>query len=53
MTLTVTANQAPLQNTQVALTFAGNASPGTDYMVPDPVVTLAAGATTATVTLTT
>ena len=53
VTLTVTANQAPLQNTQVALSFGGNASPGTDYMVPDPVVTLAAGATSATVTLTT
>jgi hypothetical protein len=53
VTLTVTANQAPLQNTQVALSFGGNASPGTDYMVPDPVLTLNAGATTATVTLTT
>ena len=53
VTLTVTANQAPLQNTQVALSFGGNASPGTDYMVPNPVVTLAAGATSATVSLTT
>ena len=53
VTLTVTANQAPLQNTQVALGFGGNASAGTDYMVPDPVVTLDAGATSATVTLTT
>jgi hypothetical protein len=53
VTLTVTANQAPLQNTQVALSFGGNASAGTDYMVPDPVVTLDAGATSATVTLTT
>ncbi|MFZ0250798.1 MAG: Calx-beta domain-containing protein [Acidimicrobiales bacterium] len=53
VTLTVTANQAPLQDTQVALSFGGNASPGTDYMVPDPVLTLAAGATSATFTLTT
>ncbi len=53
VTLTVTANQAPLQNTQVALSFGGNASAGTDYMVPDPVITLDAGATTATLTLTT
>ena len=53
VTLTVTANQAPLQNTQVALSFGGNASAGSDYMVPDPVVTLDAGATSATVTLTT
>jgi hypothetical protein len=53
VTLTVTANQAPLQNTQVALSFGGNASAGADYMVPDPVVTLDAGATSATVTLTT
>jgi hypothetical protein len=53
VTLTVTANQAPLQNTQVALSFGGNASPGTDYMVPDPVLTLAAGTTSATVSLTT
>jgi hypothetical protein len=53
VTLTVTANQAPLQNTQVALSFGGNASPGTDYIVPDPVLTLAAGTTSATVSLTT
>ncbi len=45
--------QAPLQNTQVALSFGGNASPGSDYMVPSPVVTLNAGTTSATVTLTT
>ena len=53
VTLTVTANQAPLQNIPVALSFGGNASPATDYMVPNPVVTLDAGATSATVTLTT
>ncbi len=52
-TLTITANQAPLQNTQVALTFGGNATAGTAYMVPDPVVTLPAGSTSTTVTLTT
>ncbi len=52
-TLTITANQAPLQNMQVALSFGGNATAGTAYMVPDPVVTLAAGSTSTTVTLTT
>ena len=52
-TLTITANQAPLQNMQVALSFGGNATAGTAYMVPDPVVTLPAGSTSTTVTLTT
>jgi hypothetical protein len=50
-TLTVTANQAPLQNLQVALTVAGSAQAGTDYQPVNPVVTLAAGTTTATVTV--
>ncbi len=50
-TLTITANQAPLQNMQVALSFGGNATAGSAYMVPDPVVTLAAGTTSTTVTL--
>jgi hypothetical protein len=52
-TLTITANQAPLQDTQVALSFGGSATAGTNYMVPDPVVTLAAGTTSTTVSLTT
>ena len=41
-TLTITANQAPLQDTQVALSFGGTPLAGTDYW-PDPVVTLDAG----------
>jgi hypothetical protein len=52
-TLTISANQAPLQDTQVALSFGGSATAGSDYMVPDPVVTLGAGSTSATVSLTT
>ena len=50
-TLTVTANQAPLQNTQVALSFSGNAVAGTDYQPVNPVVTMNAGSTSATVTV--
>ena len=42
-TLTVTANQAPLQNTQVELDVSGSASPGTDYDPVNPVLTLDAG----------
>ena len=52
-TLTVTANQAPLNNLQIFLSFGGSAVAGTDYDVPNPVVTLPAGATSATVTLNT
>jgi len=52
-TLTVTANQAPVQATQVLLSLAGSAQAGTDYSPVDPVVTLPAGATTATVTVNT
>ena len=50
-TLTVTANQAPLQNLQVGLSIAGSASAGTDYDPVNPVVTLPAGNTSATVTI--
>ncbi len=53
VTLTVSANQAPVQDTPVTLAFAGNALAGTDYTVPDPVMTLAAGTTSTTVTLAT
>ncbi len=52
-TLTITANQAPLQTTQVQLEVAGSAQLGTDYDPVDPVVTLAAGQTTARVVVTT
>ncbi|HMD46082.1 MAG TPA: Calx-beta domain-containing protein [Acidimicrobiales bacterium] len=50
-TLTVTANTAPLQDTQVDLAVSGSAVPGTDYVPVNPVVTLAAGSTSATVTV--
>jgi hypothetical protein len=51
VTLTITANQTPLQNTQVSLDVTGSAVAGTDYDPVDPVVTLPAGSTTATVTI--
>lgn len=50
-TLTVTANQAPLQATQVQLEVTGSAQPGTAYDPVDPVVTLGAGQTSANVTV--
>jgi multidrug efflux pump subunit AcrA (membrane-fusion protein) len=52
-TLTVTANQAPLVNTQVALTVTGSAQAGTDYDPVNPVLTLGAGSTSASVTINT
>ncbi len=50
-TLTVTAAQAPLHDTQVSLSFAGDAVPGTDYRTVDPVVVLPAGRTSASITV--
>jgi len=50
-TLTITADQAPFQNTQVALNVSGSAVAGTDYQPVNPVVTLTAGSTTASVTI--
>ena len=52
-TITVKADQAPLNTTQVGLTVGGSATPGSDYASFAPVVTLAAGHTTATLTITT
>jgi hypothetical protein len=52
-TLTVTANQAPLQDTQVELNLSGSAVAGTDYDPVNPVLTLNAGSTSATVTINT
>jgi hypothetical protein len=52
-TLTVTADQAPLHDTQVSLTFAGDAAPGTDYHTVNPVLTLGAGTTSTSVTINT
>jgi hypothetical protein len=50
-TLTVTADQAPLHNTQVSLTFGGDAAPGTDYRSANPVLTIPKGHTSARVTV--
>jgi hypothetical protein len=50
-TLTVQANQAPLQNLQVELSLAGSATPGTSYDPVDPILTLDAGTTSASVTV--
>lgn len=50
-TLTITADQAPLQPTQVSLVISGSAVSGTDYDPVDPVVTLNAGSTSTTVTI--
>jgi hypothetical protein len=52
-TLTITADQAPLVDTQVALSIGGSAVAGTDYDPVQPVVTLSAGTTSATVTFNT
>jgi len=52
-TLTITSDQAPLQDTQVGLTINGSAVAGTDYDPVHPVLTLSAGRTSTTVTLTT
>jgi multidrug efflux pump subunit AcrA (membrane-fusion protein) len=49
--LTVTADQAPLKDTQVSLQLAGDAQPGTDYLSPNPVVLLRAGKTSASMTV--
>ena len=50
-TLTITADQAPIVNTQVELSLAGSAVAGTDYQPVNPVVTLPAGSTSASVTI--
>ncbi|MGP8060894.1 MAG: Calx-beta domain-containing protein [Acidimicrobiales bacterium] len=52
-TLTVTANQAPLQNIQVDLELGGSAAQGTDYDPVNPVLTLNAGSTSTSVTINT
>jgi hypothetical protein len=48
-TLTVTADQAPAVDTQVLVSVGGSAQPGTDYAPVNPVLTLPAGATSATI----
>jgi len=52
-TLTVTSDQAPLQDTQVGLTITGSAASGSDYNPVHPVLTLSAGSTSTTVTFNT
>jgi multidrug resistance efflux pump len=52
-TLTVAADQAPTHDTQVSVLFSGDAVPGTDYRTVNPVLTLRAGHTTTSVTLST
>jgi len=52
-TLTITADQPPVHATQVTVGLNGDAAPGTDYQTINPVVTLAAGQTSATLTVTT
>lgn len=50
-TLVVTADQAPVHDTQVSLVFSGDAIPGTDYAPVNPVLRLRAGQTSTRVTL--
>jgi hypothetical protein len=52
-TLTVTADQAPLHDTQISMTFAGDAAPGADYHTVNPVLTMSAGTTSTSVTINT
>ena len=52
-TLTVTADQAPIHDTQVSLSFAGDATPGTDYRSANPVLVIPAGRKSASVTVST
>jgi multidrug efflux pump subunit AcrA (membrane-fusion protein) len=50
-TITIQADQAPVRDTQVALSITGDATAGRDYRTVSPVVTLAAGTSSATVTI--
>jgi hypothetical protein len=52
-TVTVTADQAPVQDTQVVFSVGGSAQAGSDYTPFTPTVTLPAGQTSATLTVTT
>jgi len=51
--ITVTADQAPVQDTQVSFQVSGSAQAGTDYAAFTPTVTLLAGQTSATLTVST
>jgi hypothetical protein len=52
-TITVTADQAPVSDTQVVFSVSGSAQAGSDYVAFTPAVILPAGQTTASVTVTT
>jgi hypothetical protein len=52
-TVTVTADQAPVHDTQVAFNVGGTATPDADYVSFSPAVMLLAGHTTATATIAT
>jgi multidrug efflux pump subunit AcrA (membrane-fusion protein) len=47
--LTISADQAPLRDTQISLTFAGDATPTKDYLSVNPTVVMRAGQTSATI----
>ena len=52
-TLVVTADQAPVHDTQISVTLAGDALPGTDYRTVNPVLRMRAGQTSARLTVNT
>ncbi|MDX6567338.1 MAG: hypothetical protein QOE10_3000, partial [Gaiellales bacterium] len=52
-TLVVTADQAPVHDTQISVTLAGDAVPGTDYRTVNPVLRMRAGQTSARLTVNT
>lgn len=49
--LVVRADQAPLHDTQITVTLAGDAVPGTDYQPVNPVVTMRAGTKSTSLTI--
>ena len=49
--LVVTADQAPVHDTQISVVLAGDAIPGTDYQTVNPVMTMRAGQTSASLTI--
>jgi hypothetical protein len=50
-TITITADQAPVRDTQIGLTVGGDAAPLKDYASVNPTVMLAAGHTSASITI--
>jgi hypothetical protein len=49
--LVVSADQAPLHDTQITVTLAGDAVPGTDYLPVNPVVMMRAGTKSTSLTI--